>query len=125
MLNMNKRITVRQLLQVGCTQQAIAGQLKCHRNTVGNIKKEDPLKVGGVQKARANPLDLHRDWITAKLGEKLSLVRIAEDLRECHGYGGNYDALRRYVKSRHLKPQGEAYTVLHTAPGEEAQVDFG
>jgi transposase len=125
MLNMNKRIAIQQLLAVGCTHQAIAGQLKCHRNTVGNIKKEAPLKEKPEREPPPHPLDPHRAWITDKLAEKLSFVRIAEDLRELQGYAGGYNALRRYVKSRRLKPKGEAYTVLHTAPGEEAQVDFG
>jgi hypothetical protein len=76
MLNMNKRIAIQQLLATGCTHQGIADQLKCHRNTVGNIKKEAPLKERPEREPPPHPLDPHRAWITAKLAEKLSFVRI-------------------------------------------------
>ena len=76
MLNMNKRITVQQLLQAGCKQQAIAEQLKCPRsskqekNTDGNeseiggsilqlpalLLRSPPDALDGLRKRVARPL---------------------------------------------------------------------
>ena len=45
-----------------------------------------------------------------------------QDLVEEFGYGHAYESLKRCV--RKLKGQRRVVTVLHSAPGEEAQVDF-
>jgi transposase len=45
-------------------------------------------------------------------------------LREDYGYTGSYSAVRRYIHQR--RPAEPRVTMrVHTAPGEEAQVDFG
>ena len=47
-------------------------------------------------------------------------IRLCED----HGYTGSYSSVRRFVHS--LRPQEPRVVVrVNTAPGEEAQVDFG
>ncbi len=54
----------------------------------------------------------------------VEMVAIWQRLKEAYGYTGSYSAVRRYV--RHLEPETvEAYTRVHSAPGEEMQVDFG
>ena len=53
----------------------------------------------------------------------VEMVTIFDRLRE-RGYPGSYSAVRRFVHRRH--PRTDAAVVrMHTAPGEEAQVDFG
>jgi transposase len=58
--------------------------------------------------------------------ERLTLIRIFEELREC-GYEGGYDAVRRYAK-RWSKAHGQsttaAYVPLSFAPGEAYQFDW-
>jgi transposase len=58
--------------------------------------------------------------------EQLTLIRIFEELRE-RGYGGGYDALRRYTR-RWSKERGAstaaAYVPLSFAPGEAYQFDW-
>jgi transposase len=45
-------------------------------------------------------------------------------LQDDHGYRGSYSSVRRYV--RKLRPaEPEVVVRVHTAPGEEVQVDFG
>ncbi len=58
--------------------------------------------------------------------ERLTLIRIFEELRGC-GYEGGYDAVRRYAK-RWSKAHGQsttaAYVPLSFAPGEAYQFDW-
>ncbi len=62
------------------------------------------------------------DEIVEKLEKKLSVQRIWQDLVEEYGYGHSYESVKRYV--RRLHRSGRVVGVFHTAPGEEAQVDF-
>ncbi|MEN5300365.1 transposase, partial [Brucella sp. TWI559] len=58
--------------------------------------------------------------------ERLTLIRIFEDLRDL-GYAGGYDTVRRYARSW-TKERGavtaEAYVPLYYAPGEAYQFDW-
>jgi transposase len=49
---------------------------------------------------------------------------IWQRLRDEHEYTGGYSSVRRYVARVHPK-KPEAFCRIETAPGEEAQVDFG
>jgi transposase len=64
----------------------------------------------------------YHDAIGEKLDAGLSLQRIWQDLVEEYGYGGSYESVKRYA--RRLARPRRAVGVYHSAPGEEAQVDF-
>jgi transposase len=58
------------------------------------------------------------------LEKGLSAQRIYQDLVTEWGFGGGYDAVKRYVRRlREVTP--ERFFRMETEPGEEAQVDFG
>jgi transposase len=66
----------------------------------------------------------YRGVVERLLEEGVELAAMLNRLREDHHYPGSYSSLWRFVQ--HLRPQPvEAYVRVHTAPGEEAQVDFG
>jgi transposase len=57
------------------------------------------------------------------LDQEVEMMTIFDRLKE-RGYTGSYSSIRRFV--RHLRPPTDRAMVrVHTAPGEEAQVDFG
>ena len=64
----------------------------------------------------------HHDAITEKLAAGLTIQRIFQDLVEDFSYGYSYESVKRYV--RKLAPTQRACGVMHSLPGEEAQVDF-
>lgn len=64
----------------------------------------------------------HHDAITEKLDLGLTMQRIYQDLVEEFSYGHSYESVKRYV--RQLAPKTRAVGVMHSLPGEEAQVDF-
>ncbi len=66
----------------------------------------------------------YRDIVQRLLDQQVEMTAICQRLREDHGYHGSYSAVRRFV--HHLRPTSPAAVVrVHTAPGEELQVDFG
>jgi transposase len=83
----------------------------------------NPAKVfsGSALPARSTAAP-YREAILEKLDQDLSLQRIWQDLVEEFGYGGSYESVKRYV--RRLDRPRRAVGVYHSAPGEEAQVDF-
>jgi transposase len=58
------------------------------------------------------------------LEQQVEMVAIFQRLRDDHGFGGSYSSVRRYVH-RLRPPEPRVVVRVHTAPGEEAQVDFG
>jgi uncharacterized protein with ParB-like and HNH nuclease domain len=56
------------------------------------------------------------------MSNKLSAVRIYEELKD-KGYHLSYSSLSRYIRNHNIK--NTTCVRFHTAPGEEAQVDFG
>ena len=74
-----------------------------------------PQMVSSVEPFRAVVVELR--------AQGTEMAAIWERLKE-RGYTGSYSSIRRFV--RVLEPkQPEAYGRVETAPGEEAQVDFG
>lgn len=64
----------------------------------------------------------YHDAITEKLDAGLTIQRIYQDLVEDFSYGYSYESVKRYVRT--LAPKWRAVGVMHSLPGEEAQVDF-
>jgi len=64
----------------------------------------------------------YHDAIVEKLEARLSLQRIWQDLGEEFGYAHSYESVKRYVRT--LRRVRRVAGVIHTAPGEEGQVDF-
>ena len=64
----------------------------------------------------------YRDVIVEKRDAGLTAQRVWQDLVEEYGYAGSYESVKRYIRSLPgaVRPAG----VIHTAAGEEAQVDF-
>ena len=60
----------------------------------------------------------------AFLDQGVEMTAIHARLRDDYGYRGGYSSVRRFVH-RICPPEPEAIVRVHTAPGEEAQVDFG
>lgn len=66
-----------------------------------------------------------RDAIELGLGRGRNAVAIWQDLLADHGFAGSYSAVKRYVGRLRGSQTREARVVIETAPGEEAQVDYG
>jgi transposase len=73
----------------------------------------------------ASSCELFRDAIELGFSRGRNAMAIWQDLVADHGFTGSYQAVKRYVRKLRGTQTPEARVVIQTAPGEEAQVDYG
>lgn len=143
-LHMNYLRDLLYRLRKGESERRIAHDLHISRPTVhkyhqlakreGYLDPHQPLPDEDTLQAALGPgprppkipssLEPYRSVVEDFLKQKVEMVAIWQRLRDNYGYAGSYSSVRRFV--RHLEPTiPEAFTRVHTAPGEEMQVDFG
>ena len=130
-------------LRAGESERRIARDLKVSRPTVhkyklwaeaqGYLDPAQPLPELATLLAALGPvpqppqmtstLACYQGVIEQLLDQGVEMTAIWQRLQENYGYQGSYSAVRRFV--RHLRPvEPEVFVRVHTAPGEELQVDF-
>jgi transposase len=73
----------------------------------------------------ASACEPFRDVIEEALRRGRNAMGIWQDLVDGHGFRDRYSSVRRFVRRLRGATQPEARVVITTAPGEEAQVDYG
>ena len=119
----------------GKTIKEIARDLKVSRNTVRKVLRSGETAFAYERQVQPRPklgpwtvdlAELLAGNSAKPARERLTLIRLFEELRGC-GYEGGYDAVRRYAK-RWAKERGAAaaaaYVPLSFAPGEAYQFDW-
>ncbi|MCD0462261.1 IS21 family transposase [Roseiconus lacunae] len=125
-LTMAKQTTIQTLHQAGHSQREIARLTGVHRETVGKYLSGDeiPAKPDHRVSGPKNECEQHRELILEKVAQGLSGVRIHQDLCADHGFTASYSSVRRFLQKLN-KTVPLPVRRIETAPGEEAQVDFG
>lgn len=67
----------------------------------------------------------HREFIELGLSRGRNAKAIWQDLVDGHGFTVGYQSVQRFVGKLRRAAKPEARAVIQTAPGEEAQVDYG
>jgi transposase len=67
----------------------------------------------------------YRELIELGLSRGRNAMAIWQDLVDGHGFCAGYQSVQRFVGKLRRSPPLEARAVIRTAPGEEAQVDYG
>src|SRR5579885_2097252 len=119
----------------GKSIKEIARDLNLSRNTVRKVLRSEATSFAYEREVQPQPkLGPWRERLDGLLAaneakaarERLTLIRVFEMLRGS-GYGGSYDAVRRYAKAW-LRQRGaataQAYVPLSFAPGEAYQFDW-
>lgn len=89
---------------------------------------EDPKPAKEVttdSRAAASACEPYRELIEQGLTRSRNAVSIWQELVDKHGFAGSYESVKRFVRKRVGSQVPEARAVIVTAPGEEAQVDYG
>jgi transposase len=73
----------------------------------------------------ASACEPHRDAIEPGLSRGRNAMAIWQDLVDSYGFATGYQSVRRYIWKLQGNRPPEACAVIETAPGEEAQVDYG
>ena len=131
-------------LRAGESQRRIAKDLKMSRTTVskyrawaetqGYLDASSPLPDDATLAAAwgnpvprvlaASSVEPYREVVQAWVEQGVEMMAIWQHLQDDYQYPGSYSSVRRFVnKLRTSAP--EVFVRVHTAPGEEMQVDFG
>jgi transposase len=73
----------------------------------------------------ASACEPYREIIEGALARGRNAMAIFQDLVDGHGFAGKYASVKRFVRKFRGSVTPEARVVIETAPGEEAQVDYG
>jgi len=73
----------------------------------------------------ASPCEAYREAIELGLSRGRNAMAIWQDLVDGYGFPGGYQSVKRFARKLRGRPTLEARVVIETAPGEEAQVDYG
>lgn len=143
-LHMNYLRDIIHRLRAGDSERRIASDLKISRTTVrkyrGWAEAQGYLEAGcalpddaTLAAALGDPpqsprqessVEPYREVVQRLLDQGVEMTAIWQRLQKNYDYTGSYSSVRRFVK--HLRPaEPEVVVRVHTAPGEEAQVDFG
>ncbi len=73
----------------------------------------------------ASACEPFRELIVEALQRGRNAMAIYQDLVDDHGFTARYASVRRFVATLRVEGPSDARVVITTAPGEEAQVDYG
>jgi len=73
----------------------------------------------------ASACEPFHELVEAGLARGRNAVAIWQELVDQSGFRGAYESVKRYVRKLRGSPPAEPRAVILTAPGEEAQVDYG
>jgi len=73
----------------------------------------------------ASACEPYREFVEAELAKGRNAMAIWQDLVDRHGFNDKYASVKRFVRKLRGSAEPEARVVIETAPGEEAQVDYG
>ena len=73
----------------------------------------------------ASACEAYRDAIEVGLFRGRNAKAIWQDLVDAYGFAGGYQSVKRFVRKFRGTRSPDACAVIETAPGEEAQVDYG
>jgi transposase len=84
-----------------------------------------PAEQAPAPPASASACAVHRDAIELGRSRGRNAMAIWQDLVDTRGFTGGYQSVKRFVRKLAGDPSKQACAVIQTAPGEEAQVDYG
>ncbi|MGH8749781.1 MAG: IS21 family transposase [Burkholderiales bacterium] len=140
-LKSHLRITIATLLKRGESQHEIARRTGVDRKTIRRYaeRANSPMAPGSegavgqippprppapLPREAASACEPHRAWIEEQVALGRNAVAIYQELVEQHDFTHRYNSVKRFVRGLKRRDP-ERFDVLESAPGEEAQVDFG
>ena len=81
--------------------------------------------AGPTRVPSASACASYREVIVEALSRGRNAMAIWQDLVDDHGFAGQYASVRRFVATLRTQAPTEARVVIVTAPGKDAQLDYG
>jgi len=92
------------------------------RESTGEAAKADARPGRSPSASACEP---YREAIEVGLSRGRNAKAIWQDLVDGHGFPGDYQSVKRFIRKCRGSHSPEACAVIETAPGEELQVDYG
>jgi len=109
----------------GMSIRQIARELGVSRNTVRRYLRAPEVPKPAPRPPRGSKLDPYKEFILQRLAEGVdNCVVLLRELR-AQGYTGGYTILKDFVQPLRTRRASQVTVRFETAPGEQAQVDFG
>ena len=105
--------------------RGIARELDISRNRVRRYLKSPEAMRPKPRPLRGSKPDPYTGHIDRRMAEGPDNCRVLDREIRALGYAGSYSTLVQYVRPRRSRLQPEATMRFETAPGEQAQVDWG
>jgi len=132
------QITIATLLARGESQHEIARRTGVDRKTIRRyaLTANSPMATGSPEVVNQIPpprppappvqsaCEPHRGWIEQQVAQGRNAMAIYQDLVDEYDFAHRYNSVKRFVGTLKRRDP-ERFDVLESAPGEEAQVDFG
>ena len=109
----------------GRSIREIARELDVSRNTVRRYLKTPEAMRPKPRPPRGSKVDPYTEYIDRRMAEGLENCVVPHRELVARGYDGGYSILKGYVSPPRRQRQPEATLRFETAPGEQAQVDWG
>jgi transposase len=101
-----------------------ANEGKVTTDFIGPFSEKQPLQLP-PPRTRSSSCEPFREIIELGLSRDRNAMAIWQDLVTGHGFSGAYNTVKRFVRQLRGVRQPQASGIIITAPGEEAQVDYG
>ena len=125
MLKVGQGKEICEMKGAGRSIRGIAGDLGIARNTVRRYLNSPEALLPKSWTRRASKLDPYTEYLDRRLDEGLENCVVLHRELKALGYDGGYSILKSCVSPRRRRRQPEATMRFETAPGEQAQVDWG
>jgi len=119
---------IRERSAAGMKLSRIARELDLDRKTVRSALRRAVWIPYRREASASRLLDVHRDWLEGRAPEvQFSAQILYQELKDQHGFTGSYKIVQRAVRPLRTAASVAALTQrrFETAPGEQAQVDWG
>ena len=125
MLKVGQVKEIYEMKGAGRSIRGIAEDLGVARNTVRRYLKSPEAMRPRPRARRTSKLDSYTEYVDRRLDDGLENCVVLHRELQALGYDGGYSILKSYVSPRRRRRQPEATMRFETAPGEQAQVDWG
>jgi len=125
MLRVENRFMIKELYRRGLSISEIARVTARDRRTIRTVLKGPVSPPPQERQARASKLDPFVPYLESRLAEGvLNCNKLLAELRQ-QGYRGGKSLIKSFVHPYRVARRQEATVRFETAPGEQAQVDWG
>ena len=125
MLKVGQVKEIYEMKGAGRSIRGIAEDLGVARNTVRRYLKSPEAMRPRQRARRTSKLDSYTEYVDRRLDDGLENCVVLHRELQALDYDGGYSILKSYVSPRRRRRQPEATMRFETAPGEQAQVDWG